>query len=54
MIILDKSFKELFKDFCKTNNIENMQVAIQYFTVFGGLDIKIDTTTVYQRPCPNE
>ena len=44
MIILDKSFKELFKDFCKTNNIENMQVAIQYFTVFGGLDIKIDTT----------
>ena len=21
-----------------------MQVAIQYFTVFGGLDIKIDTT----------
>lgn len=44
MIILDKSFKELFKDFCTTNNIENMQVAIQYFTVFGGLDIKIDTT----------
>lgn len=44
MIILDKSPKELFKYFCKTNNIENMQIAVQYFTVFGGLDIEIDTS----------
>ncbi|RBQ30022.1 DUF234 domain-containing protein [Aliarcobacter vitoriensis] len=44
MIILDKSIKEQFKIFCKANNIENMQIAIKYFTVFGGLDIKIDTT----------
>ncbi len=44
MIILDKSIKELFQFFCKENGINDMQIAIKYFTVFGGLDIKIDTT----------
>lgn len=44
MIIQDKSTKELFLYFCKENNISNMQIAIKYFTIFGGLDIKIDTS----------
>lgn len=44
MIILDKSIKELFQIFCKENSINDMQIAIKYFTVFGGLDIKVDIT----------
>lgn len=44
MIILDKSMKELFQIFCKENSIDDMQTAIKYFTIFGGLDIKIDTS----------
>ena len=44
MIILDKSIREQFSIFCKTNNITDMQIAIKYFTIFGGLDIQIDTT----------
>lgn len=44
MIILEKSPKELFRHFCKINNLENMQIAVKYFSVFGGLDIEIDTS----------
>ena len=44
MIILDKSIKEQFAIFCKTNNISDMQIAIKYFSIVGGLDIQIDTS----------
>lgn len=30
--------------FCKKNNPKDLETAIKYFTVFGGFDIKIDTT----------
>lgn len=43
MIILDKNIKEQFKIFCEKNSLESMQTAIKYFTIFGGLDIQIDT-----------
>jgi hypothetical protein len=33
-----------FKTFCKKNNPRNFDEAILYFTIFGGLDIPIDTT----------
>ena len=44
MITLDKSMKEQFITFCKVNNLNSMEDAIKYFTVFGGLEIEIDTT----------
>jgi hypothetical protein len=44
MIILDKSIKEQFKIFCEINKIDDMQIAIKYFTIFGGLKIEIDTS----------
>ncbi len=45
MITLDKSTKELFSSFCINNNLtENMEQAIEYFTIFGGLDEKLDFT----------
>lgn len=44
MITLDKSIKEQFITFCKVNNLTSMEEAIKYFTVFGGLEIEIDTT----------
>jgi hypothetical protein len=34
---------EQFETFCKKNNPKNFDDAILYFTVFGGLDIPIDT-----------
>lgn len=34
----------MFSSFCKKNNPEDFEVATEYFTVFGGLDIKVDTT----------
>lgn len=44
IITLDKSTKELFSIFCKQNNFTDMPTAIKYFTIFGGIDIDIDTT----------
>ncbi|NCB13427.1 MAG: hypothetical protein EOM78_17545, partial [Erysipelotrichia bacterium] len=44
MILIDQSTKNQFRIFCKENNIQDMEIAVKYFIVFGGLDIKIDTT----------
>lgn len=42
-IILHKlTFIEQFKLFCSQNNPKNIEDAIDYFTVFGGLDVKIN------------
>lgn len=35
---------EQFRLFCKNNNPKDMEEAIEYFTVFGGLDVKVDTS----------
>ncbi|OCL86459.1 DUF234 domain-containing protein [Arcobacter porcinus] len=43
MIIVNKTIKEQFILFCEKNNISDMKKAIEYFTIFGGLDINIDT-----------
>ncbi len=32
-----------YKEFCDTNKPKTQQIAIEYFAVFGGLDICIDT-----------
>ena len=44
MIILKSNIKEQFKKFCKENNPSTMQIAVEYFSIFGGLDLKIDTS----------
>lgn len=44
MIKLKSTIKEQFKTFCKQNNPPNMEIAIEYFAIFGGLDLKIDIT----------
>ena len=44
IILLDYSTKKQFKTFCENNNFKDIETAVQYFIVFGGLDIKIDTT----------
>lgn len=40
----DKTLLEQFKIFCNKNRPKDMQTAVNYFAVFGGLDVKIDTT----------
>lgn len=42
IILIDESIKTQFIKFYKENNLKDMEEAIKYFTVFGGLDIKID------------
>ena len=37
-----KSLQKQFSDFCKKNNPKNMEIAVEYFAVFGGLDKKIN------------
>lgn len=41
-IMYKQSLKEQFSSFCKRNNPKNMEIAVDYFTVFGGLDKKIN------------
>lgn len=41
-ITYKESLQKQFSDFCKRNNPKNMEVAVDYFTVFGGLDKKIN------------
>lgn len=41
-IMYKESLKEQFSSFCKRNNPKNMEIAVDYFTVFGGLDKKIN------------
>lgn len=41
-ITYNESLQKQFSDFCKKNNPKNMEVAVEYFTVFGGLDKKIN------------
>lgn len=42
IILNDKSLIEQFQIFCETNNPKDIQTALNYFAVFGGLDVKID------------
>lgn len=44
IIYLELSTKDQFIEFCKKNNPKDMETAFEFFTVFGGLDIKLDTT----------
>ncbi len=37
-----QSIKEQFSSFCKRNNPKNMEIAVEYFTVFGGLDVTLN------------
>jgi len=41
-ITYKESLQKQFSDFCKRNNPKNMEIAVEYFTVFGGLDKKIN------------
>lgn len=44
IILNEKTLLEQFQLFCQRNQPKDMQTAVNYFAVFGGLDIKIDTT----------
>ncbi|WP_298749342.1 DUF234 domain-containing protein [uncultured Arcobacter sp.] len=44
IILNTKTILEQFQYFCKQNNPKDMETALNYFAIFGGLDIKIDTT----------
>jgi len=37
-----QTIREQFSSFCKRNNPKNMEIAVEYFTVFGGLDIALN------------
>jgi len=37
-----QTIKEQFNSFCKRNNPKNFEIAVDYFCVFGGLDISLD------------
>ena len=41
-ITYKESLQKQFSDFCKRNNPKNMEVAVESFVVFGGLDKKIN------------
>jgi len=41
-ITYKESLQKQFSDFCKRNNPKNMEVAVESFAVFGGLDKKIN------------
>jgi hypothetical protein len=43
IIPFDTPILEQFCSFCQKNNIKDIEKAIEYFAVFGGLDDKIDT-----------
>jgi hypothetical protein len=42
IILSDKSLQMQFSDFCERNKPSDMEVAIDYFAVFGGLEINLD------------
>lgn len=42
IILYDQTLQEQFTAFCNKNNPKDLFQAIEYFSVFGGLDIKID------------
>jgi hypothetical protein len=44
MILYKKTLLEQFQLFCKKNNPKTQEEAINYFAIFGGLDIYIDTS----------
>jgi len=44
IILNNKTLLEQFQLFCEKNNPKDMETALNYFAVFGGLDIKIDMT----------
>lgn len=44
IILNNKTLLEQFQLFCETNNPKDLEQAVNYFAVFGGLDIKIDMT----------
>ncbi|MAD42272.1 MAG: hypothetical protein CL623_07765 [Arcobacter sp.] len=44
MILIDQATKKQFNSFCKKNNPKDLETAIEYFTVFGGLNCDIDIT----------
>ena len=37
-----QSLQEQFSSFCKVNNPKNMEIAVEYFAIFGGLDIALN------------
>jgi len=44
IISTDRTIQEQFSLFCTKNNINDMQLAIEYFSVFGGLeDVQVNT-----------
>lgn len=44
IIIINQTLKEQFQKFCALNKPKDLETAINYFAVFGGLDLKIDMT----------
>ena len=44
MILHKKTMQEQFKIFCEKNNPTSMEDAVNYFAVFGGLDLYLDMT----------
>lgn len=42
IILNEKTLIEQFQLFCETNKPKDMETAVNYFAVFGGLDVKID------------
>ncbi len=42
ILLSHKSIQEQFSYFCKKNSFKDLEEAINYFTIFGGLDIKLD------------
>ncbi len=37
-----QSIKEQFSSFCKRNNPKNLEIAVDYFSIFGGLDVTLN------------
>jgi len=37
-----ESLQKQFSDFCKRNNPKNMEIAVEFFAVFGGLDVTLN------------
>lgn len=42
ILLSHKSLQAQFSYFCKQNSFPNLEEALNYFTIFGGLDIKLD------------
>ena len=37
-----QTLQEQFSSFCKVNNPKNMEIAVEYFAIFGGLDVTLN------------